>query len=202
MKKIALFICLAVFLATANPIFAGRHHHVAHARSHHAHQNHHSGHGAGWHNNWHSGWHDHHHHHHGHSIFIGSFGYPYWGYPYYAGYPYFYASFPIPIPYAYSGYGYNNHPAYPYNSHVAPGYSNGYNSGSAYNNNVNHPAGGGDSDVARVQSQLAKEGYYQGEIDGNKGSRTYYAIRSYQRAHGLRTTGEIDNELLNAMRLR
>ena len=49
--------------------------------------------------------------------------------------------------------------------------------------------------------RLASEGYYQGTIDGQMGSRTFYAIRAYQRAHNLRVDGQIGPQVLSAMRI-
>ena len=41
-----------------------------------------------------------------------------------------------------------------------------------------------DQDVARLQRQLSRAGYYRGPIDGVMGSRTHYALRAYQHDHG------------------
>lgn len=54
---------------------------------------------------------------------------------------------------------------------------------------------------ADVQRALAKAGYYRGPIDGDIGPMTRSAIRSYQAAHGLRQTGEINESLLRSLRL-
>ena len=54
--------------------------------------------------------------------------------------------------------------------------------------------------VLEVQRRLAREGYYRGTLDGAMGSRTYYAIRAYKRAHGLRADGEINSQLLASLR--
>ena len=61
---------------------------------------------------------------------------------------------------------------------------------------------GGGSIVIEVQRRLAREGFYRGSIDGVMGSRTHYAIRAYERSHGLTPDGEIDDRLLGAMGLR
>jgi len=53
-----------------------------------------------------------------------------------------------------------------------------------------------------LQEQLAHDGYYKGSVDGVKGSRTYYAIRAYQRDHNLQVDGEITDQLLEAMGIR
>jgi N-acetylmuramoyl-L-alanine amidase len=55
--------------------------------------------------------------------------------------------------------------------------------------------------VAQVQQQLARAGYYYGPIDGVLGPRTQAAIRSFERANGLRVDGMISNELIATMGL-
>jgi Putative peptidoglycan binding domain len=126
-------------------------------------------------------------------VFVGGFGYPfypysYYGYPYY-GYPY-YSS--------YSSYGY---PYYGSSSYGYDPYDYGYN-----NYNYNQPRyradASGGSMVVQVQRRLAREGYYHGPIDGIMGTRTHYAIRAYERAHGLRVDGAISDQLLGTMGLR
>jgi Putative peptidoglycan binding domain len=57
------------------------------------------------------------------------------------------------------------------------------------------------STVVEVQRRLARAGYYRGAIDGVTGNGTRGAIRSYERAHGLRVDGEIDQRLLAKMGL-
>jgi hypothetical protein len=113
------------------------------------------------------------------------YGYPYYsygpsvsfgfGYPYsYGYYPYGYSSY-YPYDYSYGYYGYNR-----------PGYDT-YANGSI---------------VIQVQSRLARAGYYHGAIDGAMGPRTHYAIRAYERDHGLRMDGTISGQLLRNMGLR
>ena len=160
----------------------------------------------------HWGWH---HHHSCNNSVIFSFGFPFfsaWDYGYF--YPSAYAPYYPYTPYSYDPYMY--YPGYSgYNGYVDPGYSNQY-----YDNGQNYDSGYGDngqqydshqysrgtggdhSVVARVQEQLAHDGYYKGSIDGVAGSRTYYAIRSYQHDHNLPVTGEITDELLGEMGLR
>ena len=123
-------------------------------------------------------------------VFIGSFGYPFFGYyPYYGSYyPYGYSSY-YPYDYSYSDDGaYSGDAGYYRRSGAADG-ANTYN-------------GGGASIVVQVQRQLSRDGFYQGAIDGVMGSRTQYAIRAYERSHGLPVDGEIDNQLLGTMGLR
>ena len=117
----------------------------------------------------------------GTSVFIGGggFGYPYYGYGYY---PYSYGYYP----YGYS-YGYDYYP-----SDYTYGY---YSSRPAYGTN-------NGSIVVQVQTRLARAGYYHGAIDGAMGPRTSYAIRAYERDHGLRVDGAISGPLLRNMGLR
>jgi len=114
------------------------------------------------------------------SYSYGGYGY---GYPYYSygpsvsfgfGYPYGYSGY-YPYDYSYGYYGYNR-----------PGYDT-YASGSI---------------VIQVQTRLARAGYYHGPTDGAMGPRTHYAIRAYERDHGLRVDGMISGQLLRNMGLR
>lgn len=54
---------------------------------------------------------------------------------------------------------------------------------------------------AAVQTVLAKQGYYQGPIDGAVGPATSRAIRNYQRDHRLTPTGTINPVLVASMGL-
>jgi hypothetical protein len=102
----------------------------------------------------------------------------YGGYPgYYSGYPYGYTYYPYGAGYGYGG-GYYT-PGYPY--YGTRGYSR--------------------STVARVQTRLARAGYYAGPVDGLMGPRTRYAIRVYESRHGLPADGRIDVRLLATMGL-
>jgi peptidoglycan hydrolase-like protein with peptidoglycan-binding domain len=56
--------------------------------------------------------------------------------------------------------------------------------------------------VSDVQSALAREGYYDGPIDGKLGDATRRALRKYQRDHNLDVTGAINRPLIEALRLR
>jgi hypothetical protein len=123
----------------------------------------------------------------------------YGGYPYYSGSPYYgssYYGYGSPYyggyPYGSSGYGY-----YPYGY----GYSGNYYHGSSYPYYSNRSTyrGYNGSVVARVQERLARAGYYAGRIDGVIGPRTRYAIRAYERRHGLPADGIIDRRLLATM---
>ena len=103
------------------------------------------------------------------------------GSPYYGSY----------YPYNY-GYGYG-YPGYGY------GYPSGYNYGSYTYNNYGYGHGGV---VIAVQSRLARMGYYRGPIDGIMGPETSFAIRAYERDHGLRMDGSINGPLMRSMGIR
>jgi putative peptidoglycan binding protein len=116
-------------------------------------------------------------------------GYPYYGGGYYSGYPSYYGGYygGYPYGYNYSPYGYNGYysnSSYPYH----------YNRYSSYRD-------ANDSVVIRVQQRLARAGYYRGAIDGVIGPRTQYAIRAYERNHGLPADGVIDHRLLQTLGL-
>lgn len=57
------------------------------------------------------------------------------------------------------------------------------------------------SQLARVQALLAGHGYYTGTIDGVDGPLTRSAISRFQAAQGLSVTGQVNNELLQALGL-
>ncbi len=95
------------------------------------------------------------------------------------------------------GYGYPwwgwDYAYYPY-----PYYADDSYYGGAYNSNQ-----GPQFDTPRaVQAALAWRGYYSGRIDGVMGPETRDAIRSFQEHQGLQPTGQIDNGLINALRLQ
>src|SRR5260370_29253604 len=88
-------------------------------------------------------------------------------------------------------------------------YSYGYNPG-AYDNGDRGYYGSGaydssdqytDRTIADVQTQLAREGYYRGDIDGVLGPETRRAIVSFQSDHGLRETGNLMRETLSTLGL-
>jgi hypothetical protein len=145
-------------------------------------------HSANWHRDWDRGrdhwWHGHRCRFINGSWVIFDFGfYPWWPY----GYPYYYA-------YDYYAYPYNYDPEY-YDSGVYQGEEyydqNGYESSDQ----------NADSTVAATQDQLARQGYYRGELDGVFGSETRRAIMRYQTDHGLRVTGRLNLDTLHALGL-
>jgi len=145
-------------------------------------------HSANWQRNWDRSrdhvWRGHHCRFINGSWVIFDFGFdPWWPYWYY---PYDY--------YAYDYYG------YPYG--YDPGY---YDSGADQNEEYYGQNGYGDatdSTVAAAQQQLAREGYYRGQIDGVIGPETRRAVARYQSSHGLRVTGALTADTLEALGLR
>jgi len=134
-----------------------------------------------WHRNWDHGhdhfWHGHRCHFHNGFWFIYD---PFLWYPY--------------------GYGY-----YPYDGYYDSSY---YDEGSypaqeyAAGPETNQSEYTGDARVSDVQSALAREGYYDGAVDGVLGPATRRALRNYQRDHGLDVTGAINHGVIEALRLR
>jgi peptidoglycan hydrolase-like protein with peptidoglycan-binding domain len=56
-----------------------------------------------------------------------------------------------------------------------------------------------DSTVQQVQEELKAQGYYFGQINGDKNADTVAAIRRFQIRNGLQVTGELDQETLRAL---
>ena len=105
-----------------------------------------------------------------------AFGFPYWWYADY-GYP----SYGYP-PYGYPYYDYPDD--YPYED-SAPAYDERF-----------------WQDLAKkVQSELARRGYYHGQINGVIDAESQQAIRVFQKAQGLPVTGLIDPKVLRALNL-
>lgn len=59
-----------------------------------------------------------------------------------------------------------------------------------------------DDLVLSVQSSLARQGYYSGDLDGAWGSQTSAAVRRFQIAKELRPTGELNPATLNALGIK
>src|SRR6058998_358773 len=57
-----------------------------------------------------------------------------------------------------------------------------------------------DEVIAEVQQALKDQGFYYGQINGEKNADTTAAIRRYQIRNGLKITGELDNDTLKALR--
>src|SRR5437016_3616050 len=192
MNMKSFLVCFVVVMLATSMATAGTHHgHFAPAQGGFVRNGTGSFHGGNWNGgNWH------HHHHDGHFndfVFIGSFGFPFLGYPYgYGYYPYSYGYYPYGYGYGpgYYGYGsgyYGYGAGYYGSGYYGSGYyGNGYygNGYSRSNYSRGYGYNGNRSGVARLQRQLARAGYYRGPIDGIMGSRTHYALRAYQHDHG------------------
>src|SRR6516162_1064972 len=57
----------------------------------------------------------------------------------------------------------------------------------------------GDEQTRAIQERLREQGFYYGEVDGHGGDETSAAIRRYQIRHGLRVTGEANDETLRSL---
>jgi hypothetical protein len=97
------------------------------------------------------------------------------------------------------GYGYYPSDYYPYD--YQPGVYEGGDADYYGQGAYDSPERYADSTVTTVQEQLARQGYYQGEIDGIFGAETRRAIMRYQNDHGLRVTGNLNADTLRALRL-
>jgi peptidoglycan hydrolase-like protein with peptidoglycan-binding domain len=53
-----------------------------------------------------------------------------------------------------------------------------------------------------VQTELARQGYYDAKVDGIIGEATRRAIREYQKDRGLPVNGQITPALLSSMKIR
>src|SRR5438270_5872712 len=57
-----------------------------------------------------------------------------------------------------------------------------------------------DNSVAEIQQNLKDQGFYYGQITGQKDVDTTAAIRRYQIRNGLEITGELNDETLKSIR--
>lgn len=147
-------------------------------------------HSADWHRDWDRGhdhwWHGHHCRFINGSWVIFDSGFdPWWPY----GYPY--------GAYAYDGYPYD---------YDSDDYDQGVYQGEEYNANTygsnDQNDQDADSTVAVAQQQLARQGYFRGEIDGVFGPETRRALTRYQNDHGLRVTGSLTTDTLRTLGLQ
>ena len=97
--------------------------------------------------------------------------------------------------YGYNPYSYNYNPAY-YDSY---GYQDEEYDGATGDDVTVQSA---DSIVANAQKKLAQQGYYHGGIDGILGSETGRAIARFQSNQGLRVTGVLTRDTIEALGLR
>jgi hypothetical protein len=99
-------------------------------------------------------------------------------------------------PYGYGYYGSGYYP-YDYDAGVYEGDGADYYRQGAYGSSEQYA----DFTVAAVQQQLAQQGYYRGEIDGIFGAETRRAVVRYQSDQGLRVTGNLNADTLQALGL-
>jgi Putative peptidoglycan binding domain len=141
---------------------------------------------ANWHRNWDRG---HDHFWHGHRChFNNGFWFiydPFLFYPYGYGYGY--------------GYGYYPYGTYGDGAYYDDSYATDQSAPDAAPNQAEYDNG---SQVSNVQSALAREGYYDGAIDGRLGPSTQKALRRFQRDHGLPVTGGVTRGVIEALQLR
>jgi len=121
--------------------------------------------------NWHRDWDRHHSHFFHNRFFVFNDGF-WFGYDGF--YPYDYG-------YPYDYYGYDDDQGYNGDNETADPYS--------------------DATVSAVQSQLARQGYYRGVVDGVYGPQTRAALTRYQSNHGLQVTGSLTPATLQALGL-
>lgn len=53
--------------------------------------------------------------------------------------------------------------------------------------------------IRQVQEKLKEKGYNTGKVDGKMGPRTAKALRNFQRDQGIETSGQIDQQTLQAL---
>jgi hypothetical protein len=133
--------------------------------------------------NWHRDWNKHQFHHHNGLVFVFLDGF-WWGLS-----P---AYFPWDYP-PYDAYG-----DYPYDYYSSPYDNYEYDDQSAYPDSDQY---GNDATLSAVQSELAKLGYYQGQIDGVEGDETQAALARYQQDHDLSVTGTLTAATLQSLGL-
>src|SRR5438552_10065384 len=56
-----------------------------------------------------------------------------------------------------------------------------------------------DQVIQNVQQALKDQGFYYGEVTGEKNADTAAAIRRYQIRNGLQITGEVNDEMLKSL---
>ena len=141
------------------------------------------------------------------SWFIFDIGFlPWFGWPYYDYYAYDY--YPYGYPYGYGPGAYQNSYYYGQNGYDSSYYDD--QGGNNYNGQSNYYDQGGNrsgsyersvATVADVQDQLARAGYYHGQLDGVLGPETRHALLRYQSDKGLRVTGSLTMETRQSLGL-
>jgi hypothetical protein len=138
------------------------------------------------------------------SWFIFDIGFiPWFGWPYYDYYPYGYPYYGYGYP---SDYGYDSGAYYGSNYYNQNGYDSSYdNQQGGYESSYYNQNRRGSYDqstaatVADVQDQLARAGYYHGQIDGVLGPETRHALVRYQSDKGLEPSGNLTPDTLRSL---
>jgi putative peptidoglycan binding protein len=182
MNTKSFLVCFIVVMLATSMATAGTHHgNFAPAQGGFVRNGSGSFHGGNWNHHCHGG-------HFNDFVFVGSFGFPFLGYPYGYGYaPYSYGYYPNGYGYGSGYYGYGpGYYGYGSGSYGNGYYGNGYSGNGYYRSSYYRGYGynGNRSSVVRLQQQLARAGYYRGPIDGIMGTRTRYALRAYRHDHG------------------
>jgi hypothetical protein len=90
---------------------------------------------------------------------------------------------------------------YPYNYYGYPYDYYGSGDDQGYNGYDETADPYSDATISAVQSQLARQGYYRGLVDGVYGPQTRAALTRYQSNHGLQVTGSLTPDTLQALGL-
>jgi hypothetical protein len=90
---------------------------------------------------------------------------------------------------------------YPYDYYGYPYDYYAYDDDQGYNGYNETADPYSDATVSAVQSQLARQGYYRGVVDGVYGPQTRAALTRYQSNHGLQVTGNLTPATLQALGL-
>jgi len=133
--------------------------------------------------NWHRDWNKHQFHRHNGLVFVFLDGF-WWGLS------------PAYFPWDYSPY--DAYGDYPYDFYSSPDDYYDYDDQSGYTNPDEY---GNNGTLSAVQSELAKLGYYQGQIDGVEGDETQAALARYQQDHDLSVTGTLTAATLQSLGL-
>jgi hypothetical protein len=133
--------------------------------------------------NWHRDWNKHRFHRNNGRVFVFLDGF-WWGLS------------PAYFPWAY--YPYYANGDYPYDYYSSPYDYDDYDDQSAYTDSDQY---GNNATLSAVQSELAKLGSYQGQIDGVEGDETQAALARYQQDHDLSVTGTLTGATLQSLGL-
>jgi Putative peptidoglycan binding domain len=133
--------------------------------------------------NWHRDWNKHRFHRHNGLVFVFLDGF-WWGLS------------PAYFPWAY--YPYYAYDDNPYDYYSSPYDYYDHDDQSAYTDSDQY---GNSATLSAVQSELAKLGYYQGQIDGVEGDETQAALAHYQQDHDLSVTGTLTAATLQSLGL-